>query len=172
MWIETFYFRKITTQTDFISAPAEMWIETASARNEKLHRIEFHLCSGRDVDWNDFRSRLKIFRCDFISAPAEMWIETRDKDCIKPFAFISSLLRQRCGLKPSSGLSELVWIDFISAPAEMWIETETTVKRAVNDRFHLCSGRDVDWNYKSEMVNDNQVKFHLCSGRDVDWNTS
>ena len=170
MWIETCWRSRVRRNSHFISAPAEMWIETGHAYDQ-IAFAEFHLCSGRDVDWN---SALNLLSPDL--------------------RLISSLLRQRCGLKLTYA-----------------IYAETTRP------FHLCSGRDVDWNccpsrssawfWISSLLRQRcglklawyikqlfkivissllrqrcglkraksaaaflAMSFHLCSGRDVDWN--
>jgi hypothetical protein len=51
MWIETPMDLIIgKAVSDFISASAEMWIETHSEILHSLRLTGFHLCFGRDVD--------------------------------------------------------------------------------------------------------------------------
>ena len=67
--------------------------------NQDLNGWPFHLCSGRDVDWNFLPHTTWCREAYFISAPAEMWIETTIGERLRNQVLISSLLRQRCGLK-------------------------------------------------------------------------
>ena len=104
----------------FISASAEMWIETVFYYY-LYYENSIHLRFGGDVDWN-----------------------LTERPVIQSYHRDSSPLRRRCGLKRLIFIkSPIMKFRFISASAEMWIETHIFTSPRFNSMRFISASAEM-----------------------------